>query len=133
MLPWLQDNSQTWLATAAQGDYIADPDLQALIDAARDRTIDTLIGDYPDALANDRSTRLALRSWLGFNRATARSWLKGEATRAETALLLSETLYHLITTVAPALKTLAGDGDGVTRAPAEIRTTRGRRRRNVGR
>lgn len=128
-LDWLDANSETWLATAAQGDYIADPDLQALIDAARDRTIDTIINDYPDALANDRSSRLALRSWLGFHRATARSWLKGEATRAETALLLSETLHHLITTIAPALKNLDCDSDSVTKAPAKPRT--GRRRRNA--
>ena len=102
-LRWLEANSETWLATAAQGDYIADPDLQALVDDARELSIDTIIADYADALTDDRTTRLALRSWLGFNRATSRSWLKGEATRAEAALLLAETLHHLITTVAPAL------------------------------
>lgn len=107
-LEWLAANSETWLATAAQGDYIADSDLQALIDAARDRTIDTIITDYPDKLTNDRRTRLMLRNWLGFNRASSRSLLKGEATRAETALLLTETLHHLITTVAPALTSLTG-------------------------
>jgi AcrR family transcriptional regulator len=110
-LDWLEANSETWLATAAQGDYIADPDLQALVDSARDRSVDTLIGDYPDALTNDRRTRLMLRNWLGFNRATSRSWLKGEATRAETALLLTETLHHLITTVAPALTSLTHSSD----------------------
>jgi AcrR family transcriptional regulator len=105
-LDWLEANSETWRATAAQGDYIADPDLQALVDAARDRTVDALIGDYPDALTDNRRTRLMLRNWLGFNRATSRSWLTGDATRAETALLLAETLHHLITTVAPALASL---------------------------
>jgi AcrR family transcriptional regulator len=110
-LDWLEANSETWLATAAQGDYIADPDLQALVDSARDRTVDTLISDYPDALTNDRRTRLMLRNWLGFNRATSRSWLRGEATRAETALLLTETLHHLITTVAPALTSLTPSSD----------------------
>jgi AcrR family transcriptional regulator len=110
-LDWLEANSETWLATAAQGDYIADPDLQALVDSARDRTVDTLISDYPDALTNDRRTRLMLRNWLGFNRATSRSWLRGEATRAETALLLTETLHHLITTVAPALTSLTHSSD----------------------
>jgi AcrR family transcriptional regulator len=107
-LDWLEANSETWLATAAQGEYIADPDLQALVDAARDRTVETLIGGYPDALADDRRTRLMLRNWLGFNRATSRSWLTGDATRAETGLLLAETLRHLITSVAPALASLEG-------------------------
>jgi AcrR family transcriptional regulator len=105
-LDWLDDNRETWLATAAQGDYIADPDIQALVDTARDRTADTLISDYADVLADDPPTRLMLRNWLGFNRASSRSWLKGEATRAQTELLLAETLHHLITTVAPTLKNL---------------------------
>ncbi len=105
-LDWLEANSGTWLATAAQGDYIADPDLQALVDAARERTIDALMRDYPDVLSDDRPSRLALRNWLGFNRAASRSWLKGDATRDETALLLGETLHHLMTAVVPALATL---------------------------
>jgi AcrR family transcriptional regulator len=109
-LDWLHANRETWLATAAQGDYIADPELQALVDAARDRVVETLIGDYPDALSDDAPTRLMLRNWLGFNRASARSWLTGEASREETALMLTETLHHLITTVAPALGALAGSG-----------------------
>ena len=113
-LDWLEPNSETWLATAAQGDYIADPDLQALVDAARDRTINTLIDDYSDALNDDRPTRLMLQNWLGFNRASSRSWLKGQATRAETALLLTETLHHLITSVAPALKALPDNSDAAT-------------------
>ncbi len=108
-LDFLDSNRETWLATAAQGDYIADPDLQALVDAARDRTVDTLIGDFTDVLTDDPSTRLMLRNWLGFNRASSRSWLRGEATRAETALLLAETLHHLITTVAPQLKSIGDD------------------------
>jgi AcrR family transcriptional regulator len=128
-LEWLEANSQTWLATAAQGDYIEDADLQALVDAARERTIDTLVNDYPDALTNDRSTRLALRSWLGFNRATSRSWLKGEATRAETAVLLTETLHHLITRVAPTLINIAANEGAATEADTETRSTRGDRRR----
>jgi AcrR family transcriptional regulator len=128
-LDWLDANSETWLATAAQGDYIADPDLQALVDAARDRTIDTLISDYPDALTDDRPTRLMLRNWLGFNRASARSWLKGEATRAETTLMLSDTLHHLITSLAPALKNLASNDDAATKADGQRPRPLGHRRR----
>jgi AcrR family transcriptional regulator len=108
-LNWLDANRETWLATAAQGDYIADPDLQALVDAARERSIDTMIDDYSDTLTDDRATRVMLRNWLGFNRASSRSYLKGEATRARTALLLAETFHHLIATVAPKLKSIADD------------------------
>jgi AcrR family transcriptional regulator len=113
-LDWLEANSETWLATAAQGDYIADPDLQGLIDAARERSIETLIRDYPEAPANDHGTRLALRGWLGYNRAISRAWLKSDASRDEAALLLTETLHHVIATLAPALKDLADNGDAAT-------------------
>lgn len=105
-LSWLDANRETWLATAAQGEYIADPDLQALVDDARDRGIDTMISDYADILEDDRRTRLLLRSWLGFNRATSRSWCSGDATRPETALMLTETLHQLLVAVAPALTSL---------------------------
>jgi AcrR family transcriptional regulator len=128
-LRWLEANSQTWLATAAQGDSIADPDLQALVDSAREVSIDTIITDYADVLTDDHSTRLALRSWLGLNRATSRSWLKGDATRAEAALLLGETLHHLITTLAPALTNLNSNNDPATTADAKTPTTRSHRRR----
>ena len=49
------------------------------------------------------STRLALRCWLGINRATSRAWVKGDATREQAALILTETLHQIITSVAPAL------------------------------
>jgi AcrR family transcriptional regulator len=130
-LDWLEANSETWLATAAQGDYIADPDLQALVDSARELSIDVTIDDYADMLTNDRRTRLALRVWLGFNRAISRSWLNGDATREETALILSETLHHLITTVAPALAHLPEKGQTTNqRARRDVRHERPKATRN---
>lgn len=108
-LTWLDANRETWLATAAQGDYIADPTLQTVVDAARDRSIDTVIADYADILPNDRHTRLMLRCWLGFNRACCRNWLNHDATRNETALMLTETLHQMLVTVRPALADLKPD------------------------
>ena len=108
-LLWLDANRETWLATAAQGDYIPDAELQAVVDTARDRSIDTVIADYADILTDDRHTRLMLRCWLGFNRACCRSWLNGTATRGETALMLTETLHQMLVTVRPALARLAAD------------------------
>ena len=102
-MTWLEANGETWLATAAQGDYIADPDLQRLVDDARELAIDGLIEDYGDVLDDVPSTRLALRCWFGINRAAIRAWLKGDATRAQAALILTETLHQVITNVAPAL------------------------------
>jgi hypothetical protein len=61
---------------------------------------------FADVLSDDRRTRLLLRCWLGFNRACSRSWLNGDATRSETALLLTATLQRLVTEIAPALAAL---------------------------
>lgn len=108
-LLWLDANRETWLATDAHGDHIADADLQGVVDAARDRAIDALIVDYADLLADDRRTRLLLRCWLGLNRACSSSWLNGDATRSETALLLTETLHQLLVAVMPALASLESE------------------------
>jgi len=51
---------------AAQGDRIADPDVQALVSSARDRTVDTLIRDFADVPTDDPPTRLMLVNWLEF-------------------------------------------------------------------
>ncbi|WP_051221391.1 TetR/AcrR family transcriptional regulator [Conexibacter woesei] len=102
-LTWLDANRETWLATAAHGDAIADPDLQRLVDDARELAIDGLVADYGDVLIDLPSTRLALRCWFGINRATCRAWLRGDATREQAALILAETLQQVITVVAPAL------------------------------
>ena len=45
-----------------------------------------------------------LRSFLAFNRFVMRSWLDGEVSRADAESLLAETLYALITTVAPKVR-----------------------------
>jgi hypothetical protein len=44
-----------------------------------------------------------LRSFLAFNRIVLRSWLDGEASRAEAQRLLAHTLHTLIINVAPKL------------------------------
>ena len=77
--------------------------------AGLELAIDALIRDYRDRLADDRATRLALRTWYGYNRAACRGWLNGDLSRDETSLLLSETLHHMISVVAPALAKVRRD------------------------
>lgn len=98
---WVGDNRQIWLATSGLDENLADPELRAIVDAIRERVIDSFIADYPATLSDEPQIRLMLRSFLAFNRVVMRSWLDGDASRAEAERLLADTLYALITNVAP--------------------------------
>ena len=103
-LGWVDANRQIWLATAGRDENITDGELWAAVDRVRERTIDSFIEDYPETLSDQPVVRLMLRSYLAFNRVVVRSWLNGSASQADAQGLLADTLYALITTVAPALK-----------------------------
>lgn len=98
---WVGDNRQIWLATSGLDENLADPELRAIVDAIRERVIDSFIADYPATLSDELQIRLMLRSFLAFNRVVMRSWLDGDASQAEAERLLADTLYALITNVAP--------------------------------
>jgi AcrR family transcriptional regulator len=98
---WLDANRQIWLATSGLDENLADPQLRAIVDAIRERVIDSFIADYPATLSDEPEIRLMLRSFLAFNRVVVRSWLDGAVSRAEAERLLAETLHALIATVAP--------------------------------
>jgi AcrR family transcriptional regulator len=100
---WVDANRQTWLATSGLDENVVDPELRDVIDAIRERVIDSLIADYPATLSDEPHIRLMLRSFLAFNRVVVRSWLDEATTRAEAERLLADTLHALITTVAPKL------------------------------
>ena len=100
-LEWVDANRQIWLATAGLDENLADPELQAVVDAIRERVIDSFIADYPATLSDEPQIRLMLQSFLAFNRVVVRSWLDGEVSRAEAERLLADTLHALVTTVAP--------------------------------
>ena len=98
---WVDANRQIWLATSGLDENFADPDLRAIVDGIRERVVDSFIADYPATLSNEPQIRLMLRSFLAFHRVVVRNWLDGDASRAEAERLVAETLYALITAVAP--------------------------------
>ena len=102
-LEWVDANRRIWLATGGLDENLADPELQAAVDAVRERVIDSLIADYPATLSDEPQIRLMLRSFLAFNRVVVRSWLDGHVSRPEAQRLLARTLHALVTTVAPKL------------------------------
>ena len=103
-LDWVDANRQIWLATAGLDENLADPEVRTVVDAIRERVIDSFIADYPATLSDEPQIRLLLRSFLAFNRVVVRSWLDGELTRAEAQRLLAYTLHALVATVAPKLQ-----------------------------
>ena len=98
---WVDANRQTWLATSGLDENRADPELRAVVDAIRERVIDTFVADYPATLSHEPQIRLMLQSFLAFNRVVVYSWLDAEVSRAEAERLLADTLHALITAVAP--------------------------------
>ena len=102
-IDWVDANRQVWLATAGLDENLADPELRAIVEAIRERAINSLIADYPATLSDEPQIRLMLRSFLAFNRVVVRGWVDGDVSRAEAQRLLADTLHALVTTVAPKL------------------------------
>ena len=102
-LNWVDVNREVWLATSGLDDNLTDPEMRATVEEIRERVVDCLIADYPATLSDQPEIRLMLRSFLAFNRIVLRSWLDGEASRAEAQRLLAHTLHTLIANVAPKL------------------------------
>lgn len=102
-LDWIDVNRQMWLASAGLDEHPADPELQAVVDAIRERVIDQLIADYPATLCDAPLVRVMLRSLLAYNRVVVRSWLDEELSRSDAERLLADSFHMLITTVAPGL------------------------------
>jgi AcrR family transcriptional regulator len=108
---WLdivERNREAWLATAAQGDAIADPEIRELIEAGREAAVERMLRANADTVADTPEARVVLRSLLGLNQAACRQWLAGRATRAETHALLTTAFLALIDDVIPAVEAVGG-------------------------
>jgi AcrR family transcriptional regulator len=104
-LDYLEANRETWLATAALGHTIADPEIRALIDRGREGYVDRIIRNYADVITDTLTTRTILHSLAGLNQAACRRWLTGQATRHQAERLLADALHTILTRTIPALTT----------------------------
>ena len=93
-----------WLATGGQGELFADAKLEAIVRTARDRTLETMLDVYGDAVSDTPVARRVLRGYMGFNRVALRAWLRGETDKNATLTLLTETLTTLLAVVIPSLE-----------------------------
>ncbi len=108
-------NRETWLAVAVHGRGEGDERIRALVEGARERSIERTLEANADVVADTPVARRALRSFHAFSGEATRAWLEGEATREETEALLVTASRELLRRVIPELEEAASanvSGDG---------------------
>jgi AcrR family transcriptional regulator len=107
-LTMLERNRGTWLAAnAARGLGGADPELEAILEEAREEAADRLIEALQtyEAETAPPSLRAAIRAYSGFAEAASVEWLARERlTRDQVQTLLTETFLNLVRNVLPAIQ-----------------------------
>jgi AcrR family transcriptional regulator len=100
-LELLERNQETWLAALGTG---GDPELERIVDEARERTVDHIIevvGLGPVARSRPE-VRGMLRGFSGMAEATSAEWLRrGRLSRHQVHVFLEETLVELLSTIIP--------------------------------
>jgi AcrR family transcriptional regulator len=106
-LTMLERNRGTWLAAnAARGLGGGDPELEAILEDAREEAADRLIEALQtyEAQTAPPELRAAIRAYSGFAEAASIEWLaRHRLTRDQTRTLLTETFLTLVHQVLPAI------------------------------
>jgi AcrR family transcriptional regulator len=96
----IEANRETWLAVAGHGEALGDPQIRALVDAARRRHIERTLAANRDVIRDTPVARHALRCFNAFLTEATRAWLIGAMTRAQTeALMLSASRDLFLRTI----------------------------------
>jgi AcrR family transcriptional regulator len=107
-LTMLERNRGTWLAAnAARGLGARDPELEAILEEAREQAADRLIEALQtyEAATAPPALRALIRSYSGFAEAASIEWLARERlTREQLHTLLTTTFLSLIRDVLPAIQ-----------------------------
>lgn len=111
-LVMLERNRETWLAAIASRGLSRDPELEAILEEAREQAADRLIEalqTYEAAQAPDE-LRATVRAYSGFAEAASVEWLlRGRLTRAETKALLIQGFLSIVREVLPAVEKAKGE------------------------
>jgi len=97
-LDWTEQNRTVWLATIAHGEDITDSGVRRVVGDLVHRAVAQVAALHADIANDSPRLRYALECWTGLNRAATRRWLRGEATREVTHVLLASTLEHVLRT-----------------------------------
>ena len=111
-LVMLERNRETWLAAIASRGLSRDPELEAILEEAREQAADRLIEalqTYEAAQAPDE-LRATVRAYSGFAEAASIEWLLRERlTRTEIKALLIQGFLSIVRDVLPAVEKAKGE------------------------
>jgi len=106
-LTMLERNRETWLAAIGPRGLGRDPEVEAILDEAREQAADRLIEalqTYEAAQAPDE-LRATIRAYSGFAEAASIEWLlRGRLTREQMKALLVEGFLAIVNQVLPAVR-----------------------------
>jgi AcrR family transcriptional regulator len=102
LLDAVERDRDAWVALLATAG--ADPDVEQILDRARDRAIDKMLVNQRAALGDVPELRLVLRVYLGAAEAALAEWtVHQRATRAQAEMIVRETLLAMVAEVLPRL------------------------------
>jgi AcrR family transcriptional regulator len=108
----LERNRETWLATMGPRGLGRDPEVEAILDEAREQAADRLIEalqTYEAAQAPDE-LRATIRAYSGFAEAASVEWLLRERlTREQTKALMVQGFLSIVNDVLPAVEHAKGE------------------------
>jgi AcrR family transcriptional regulator len=111
-LVMLERNRETWLAAIASRGLSRDPELEAILEEAREQAADRLIEalqTYEASQAPDE-LRATVRAYSGFAEAASVEWLLRERlTRPEIKALLIQGFLSIVRDVLPAVEKAKGE------------------------
>jgi AcrR family transcriptional regulator len=119
-LEMVRRNRETWLATAGAQGFGRDPQLEAILEEARERIADRLIVllGASDPGSASRELRAVIRAYAGLAEAASLDWLAHRRlTREQVRELLLRSLLALVEQVVPRVEQARA-------APASARATR---------
>jgi hypothetical protein len=106
-LTMLERNSGTWLAAIGARGLGHDPEVEAIMDEARERAADRLIEALQtyEAAQAPSELRAAVRAYSGFAEAASVQWLRyGRLTRDQTHVMLVQGFLSIVRDVVPAVE-----------------------------
>jgi AcrR family transcriptional regulator len=102
LLDVAEENRETWMAVLGQPAGHGDPDIQAVLDAVRERSVDRMLEANADLLTDTPRTRLLLRAFQEYSGLIIRAWLVGETARETADFAIARTASVLMREVIPA-------------------------------
>jgi AcrR family transcriptional regulator len=103
LLDAVEHDRGAWVALL--GAAGSDPEVERILDRARDRAIDRMLVNQGAAVGDSDELRLILRVYLGAAEATLAEWTMHErATRAQAEVIIQRTLLAMVTEVLPRLE-----------------------------